>query len=105
MINDYAIDPNFKDVMSKIALRKKSQPFNVQDVFILYGNRLCVKHSLHKKLIYKSHDSLYEGYRGIQAMLKRAKMFFYRSTMKKDIMAYVSSCMIYQKVKYNRRKH
>ncbi|MCO5559399.1 hypothetical protein L7F22_012998 [Adiantum nelumboides] len=52
MIDEYAIDPNFKDVISTIALRKKEEPFAfLQDGYLLHGNRLCITHSLHENVI------------------------------------------------------
>ncbi|MCO5611700.1 hypothetical protein L7F22_065958 [Adiantum nelumboides] len=40
MIDEYAIDPDFKDVISAIALGKKEEPFTLEDGYLLYGNRL-----------------------------------------------------------------
>ena len=40
MVDEYATDPHFKDVMSAIALGKKEEPFSIQDGYLLYGNRL-----------------------------------------------------------------
>ena len=101
MIDEYAMDPNFKDVMFAIAMGKNEEPFTIKDGYLLYGNRLCVTHALRDKVMYESHAPPYAGHRGIQAMLKGTKLYFYWPTMKKDIMAYVSSCMVCQKVKYD----
>ena len=54
--------------------------------------------------MYESHAPPYVGHRGIQATLKKAELYFYWPTMKKDIIAYVSSCMVCQKVKYDKGK-
>ena len=70
MIDEYAIDLDFKDIMLAISLGKKKEPFNVQDGFILFGNRLCVTNSLHGKVMYKSHVLAYARHTGIQASLK-----------------------------------
>ncbi|MCO5587389.1 hypothetical protein L7F22_041338 [Adiantum nelumboides] len=49
MIDEYAIDPDFKDVISAIALGKKEEPFTLEDGYLLHGNRLftstilCIK--------------------------------------------------------------
>ena len=42
MIDEYATDPHFKNVMSAIALGKIEKPLSVQYGYLLYGNRLCV---------------------------------------------------------------
>ena len=101
MIDEYATDQYFKDVMSAIAMGKNKEPFIVKDGYLLYGNRLCVTHALRDKVMYESHAPPYAGHRGIQATLKGAELYFYWPAMKKDITAYVSSCMVCQKVKYD----
>ena len=70
MIDEYAMDPNFKDVMSAIALGKKEEPYNLQDGYLLYGNRLCVTQLLREKVMYESHAPPYVGHRGIKTTFK-----------------------------------
>ncbi|MCO5603454.1 hypothetical protein L7F22_057604 [Adiantum nelumboides] len=67
MIDEYAIDPDFKDVISAIALGKKEEPFTLEDGYLLHGNRLCITHSLREKVMYESHAPTYAGHRGIQS--------------------------------------
>ena len=59
MIDEYAIDPDYKDVMSAIAMGKNEEPFTLKDDYLLYGNWLCVTHSLRDKVMYKSHAPPY----------------------------------------------
>ena len=96
---------SFKDGMFVIALGKIEEPFHVKyGYFLYYDNRLCVTHDMRDKVMYKCHAPPHAGHRGIQATLKGAEMYFYWPTMKKDVMAYVSSCMVCQEVKYNTGK-
>ena len=104
MIDEYAMDTDFKDVMCAIAMGKNEEPFHDKDGYFLYDNRLCITHNSRDKVMYESHAPLYAGHRGIQATLEGAKLYFYWPTMKKDITAYVSSCLVCQKVKYDRGK-
>ncbi|MCO5569514.1 hypothetical protein L7F22_023227 [Adiantum nelumboides] len=104
MVDEYATDPNFCDVMSAIALGKTQEPYVVQDGYLLYGSRLCVTKSLREKVMYESHAPPYAGHRGIQATMNAIETYFFWPTMKKDIQEYVSQCIICQKVKYDRRK-
>ena len=104
MIDDYATDSDFKNVMSAIAIGKKEEPFTLQDGYLLYGNRLCVTHSLREKVMFESHAPPYAGHRGIQATLKGIETYFYWPTMKVDIQDYVSKCETCQKTKYDRGK-
>ena len=52
MIDEYAMDQHFKDVMSTIAMGKNEEPFIVKDGYLLYSNRLCVTHALRDKVMY-----------------------------------------------------
>ncbi|MCO5593344.1 hypothetical protein L7F22_047355 [Adiantum nelumboides] len=104
MIDEYAIDPDFKDVISAIALGKKEEPFTLEDGYLLHGNRLCIKHSLREKVMYKSHAPPYAGHRGIQGTLRAIETYFYWPTMKRDILDYVSKCVVCQKTKFDRGK-
>ena len=88
MIGKYVIDLELKDIILEIALGKKEKPFNVQDDFLLYGNRLCIIHSLHDKVMYKSHVPPYVGHRGIQATTQAIETYSYLLSMQKDIQEY-----------------
>ena len=101
MIDEYATDPDFKDIVFAIAMGKNEEPYHVKYGYLLNSNRLCVTHNLRNKVMYESHAPPYAGHRGIQATLRAAELYFYWPTMKKDITAYVSSCMVCQKVKYD----
>ena len=85
MVDEYAMDPNFKDVMSAFAIGKKEEPYDLKYGYLLYGNWLCVTHGLHDKVMYETHAPPYVGQRGVLATLKIAKMYFYWPTMKTDI--------------------
>ena len=89
MVDEYATDPHFKDVISAIALGKKEEPFSIQDGYLLYGNRLCVTQALREKVMFESHAPPYAGHRGIQATLKGIEMYFYWPTMNQDVPDYV----------------
>ena len=104
MIDAYAMDPDFSNIMSALSMGKTQDPYVLKDGFSLYGSRLCVTKDLRSKVMLESHAPPYAGHRGIQAMLKGAEFYFYWPTMKKDIIAYVSSCLVCQKVKYDRGK-
>ncbi|MCO5552407.1 hypothetical protein L7F22_005918 [Adiantum nelumboides] len=104
MIDEYVIDPDFKDVISAIALGKKEAPFTLEDGYLLHGNRLCITHSLREKVMYESHAPPYAGHRGIQTILKAIETYFYWPTMKRDIPDYVSKCVVCQKTKFDRGK-
>ncbi|MCO5573172.1 hypothetical protein L7F22_026938 [Adiantum nelumboides] len=62
MIDVYAIDPNFKDVISAIALGKKEEPITLQDGYLLHGNRLCITRSLREKLKLPNHWLIHNAF-------------------------------------------
>ncbi|MCO5596792.1 hypothetical protein L7F22_050862 [Adiantum nelumboides] len=104
MIDEYAIDPNFKDVISAIALGRKEEPFTLQDGYLLHDHRLCITRSLREKVMFESHAPPYAGHRGIQTTMKAIETYFYWPTMKGDIQDYVSKFVVCQKAKYDRGK-
>ena len=63
MIDEYATDPDFKDVMSGIAMGKKEEPYHVEDGYLLYDQRLCVTKSLREKVLF---DHMYLHMLGIE---------------------------------------
>ena len=77
MIDEYASDPDFNNVMSAIALQKKEEPYSLQDGYLLYGNRLCVTHSLREKVMYESHAPPYAGHRSMQTTLRSIEMYIF----------------------------
>ncbi|MCO5548234.1 hypothetical protein L7F22_001691 [Adiantum nelumboides] len=104
MVDEYATDSDFCNVISAIALGKTQEPYVVQDGYLLYGSRLCVTESLREKVMYESHAPPYAGHRRIQATMNAIETYFFWPKMKKDIQEYVSQCIICQKVKYDRGK-
>ena len=104
MIDEYATDQDFRDIITSLALGKKEEPYTIQDGYLLHGHRLCITHSLREKVMYESHVPPYAGHRGIQATQQGVEMYFYWPNMKRDIQDYVSKCMICQKTKYDRGK-
>ncbi|MCO5548013.1 hypothetical protein L7F22_001469 [Adiantum nelumboides] len=104
MIDEYAIDSDYKDLISAIALGKKEEPFTLHDGYLLHGNMLCITRSLGEKVMFESHAPPYAGHRGIQTTMKAIETYFYWPTMKGDIQDYVSKCVVCQKTKYDRGK-
>ena len=57
-----------------------------------------------EKVIQQSHDPPYAGHRGAQATIQSMEIYFYWPRMSHDIQEYISQCMVYQKIKYDRTK-
>ena len=92
MVDAYASDPDFGNVMPALAIGKTQDPYMLKDGFLLYNSRLCVTQALREKVMLESHAP------------RAIKMYFYWPSMKKYIQAYISQCLTCQKVKYDRGK-
>ena len=67
MVDEYAIDPNFTNVMSATTMGKIQDPYKVSDGYLLHGNCLCITKNLREKLMIESHAPPYAGHQGITA--------------------------------------
>ena len=65
MINKYAEDSDYKDVMAGLAQGQAQDPYSLKEGFLLYGNRLCVTKDMRGKVMSESHEPPYAGHRGI----------------------------------------
>ena len=65
MIDEYAIDMDFKDVMYAMALRNIEESFHVKNGYLIYVNTLCVTHNMHNKVMYEFHAPPYAGHKGM----------------------------------------
>ena len=59
MIDAYASDIDFANVMSALAIGKTQDPYMLKDGFLLYELRLCVTQALRKKVMNESHAPPY----------------------------------------------
>ncbi|MCO5597769.1 hypothetical protein L7F22_051851 [Adiantum nelumboides] len=66
--------------------------------------KLCVTKQLRPKVLIKCHAPPYAGQRGIDATIKAIDTFFYWPTLRRDVNAFVRSCLVCQKVKFDRQK-
>ena len=104
MVDEYAKDLDFANVMSALSMGKTQDPYVLKDGFLLYGSRICVTKDLRAKFMLESHASPYVGHRGIQATMNANETYFRWPSMKHNIEDYVSQCMMCQKIKYDRGK-
>ena len=83
MVDEYAMDPNFKDIMSAFAIGKKEEPYDLKDGYLLYGNWLCVTQGLRDKVMYETHAPPYAGHRQVLATLKELACIFIGQSRKR----------------------
>ena len=104
MIEGYAQDSDYKDIVARLAQGQENTPYSLHDGFLLYENRLCVTKDMRLKVMSESHEPTYAGHRGIQPTMQAIETCFYWPQMRQDIEDYVSKCIVCQKVKYARVK-
>ncbi|MCO5580452.1 hypothetical protein L7F22_034320 [Adiantum nelumboides] len=59
---------------------------------------------LRPKVLIECHAPPYAGHRGIDATVKAVDTFFYWPTLRRDVDVFVRSCLVCQKVKFDRQK-
>ncbi|MCO5609114.1 hypothetical protein L7F22_063336 [Adiantum nelumboides] len=65
---------------------------------------LCVTQPLREKVMTECHCPPYTGHRGIATTMKGVERYFYWPRLKKDVEEFVRSCLVCQKVKFDRHK-
>ncbi|MCO5560538.1 hypothetical protein L7F22_014153 [Adiantum nelumboides] len=78
--------------------------FYFQLVHVVGSGKLCVSRLLQQKVTTKSHSPTYAGHRGIDSTIKALEMYFFWPSLRKDTESFVRSCLICQRVKYDRGK-
>ena len=74
MIDEYATDPDFANVMSALSIGKTQDPYVLKDGFLLYGSRLCVTQAMREKVMQESHAPPYA--RAFKPQLMQLKHIF-----------------------------
>ncbi|MCO5577030.1 hypothetical protein L7F22_030852 [Adiantum nelumboides] len=70
----------------------------LKDSFIMMHGKLCVTKQLRPKVLVESHAPPYAGHRGIDATVKAVETFFYWPALRRDVDAYVRSCLAMGKI-------
>ena len=104
MVDEYAIDPNFTNVMFAITMGETQDPYKVSDGYLLHDNCLCINKNLREKVMMESHAPPYAGHCGIAATTQVKETYFFWPSLKTDVHDFVLQCMVCQKVKYDRGK-
>ena len=104
MIDKYAKDEYFAQIIKDLAQGKGLEPFSLNEGFLLHGSRLCVVKDLREKVMYESHSLPYARHCGKQATTQAIETYLYWPMLRQDIQDYVSKCIVCQKVKYDRGK-
>ncbi|MCO5592661.1 hypothetical protein L7F22_046664 [Adiantum nelumboides] len=70
----------------------------------MFRGKLCISRLLRQKVMTESHSPPHAGHKGIDSTIKALEMYFFWPSLRKDTKSFVRSCLICQRVKYDRGK-
>ncbi|MCO5611908.1 hypothetical protein L7F22_066167 [Adiantum nelumboides] len=100
----YAEDEDFARIYDQIINGQRHEHYTLNSDFLMMHGKLCVTKQLRPKVLIECHAPPYAEHRGIDATIKAIDTFFYWPTLRRDVNAFVRSCLVCQKVKFDRQK-
>ncbi|MCO5580651.1 hypothetical protein L7F22_034521 [Adiantum nelumboides] len=104
MIDQYATDPDIADIFTRIRDGETVAGYSLREGYLMRKTMLCVTRLLREKVMTECHCPPYTGHRGIATTMKGVERYFYWPRLKKDVEEFVRSCLVCQKVKFDRHK-
>ncbi|MCO5612672.1 hypothetical protein L7F22_066941 [Adiantum nelumboides] len=104
MKGQYAEDEDFARIYDQIINGQCHEHYTLKSDFLMMHGKLCVTKQLRPKILIECHAPSFAGHRGIDATVKAIDTFFYWPTLRRDVDAFVRSCLVCQKVKFDRQK-
>ncbi|MCO5557968.1 hypothetical protein L7F22_011542 [Adiantum nelumboides] len=104
MRDHYSTDEDFVEPYTALVRGKHPNLYSLKDGFLMFCGKLCVSQLLRQKVMTESHSPHYASHRGIDSMIKALEMYFFWPSLRKDTESFVRSCLICQRVKYDRGK-
>ncbi|MCO5567950.1 hypothetical protein L7F22_021646 [Adiantum nelumboides] len=104
MKGQYAEDEDFARIYDHIINGQRHEHYTLKSDFLMMHGKLFVTKQLRPKILIECHAPPYAGHRGIDATVKAVDTFFYWPPLRQDVDAFVRSCLVCQKVKFDRQK-
>ncbi|MCO5605186.1 hypothetical protein L7F22_059366 [Adiantum nelumboides] len=105
MVDQYAKETNFADIFTRIWDGESTiAGYSLRERYLMRKTMLCVRQPLREKVMTECHCPPYTGHRGIVTTMKGVERYFYWPRLKKDVEEFVPSCLVCQKVKFDRHK-
>lgn len=102
MSDTYHDDIDFSSIWNEM-MHNSWMPMNnysFSDGFLFFHDKLCITSPFRQQLaLQEMHIPPYMGHRGISTTLAPCKEHFYWPHMQQDVHNFVSTCMVYQRVK------
>ncbi|MCO5614518.1 hypothetical protein L7F22_068801 [Adiantum nelumboides] len=102
MVDQYATDTDFADIFTRIRDGKTVAKYSIREGYLMRKTMLCVTQPLREKVMIECHCPPFTGHRGIATTMKGVERYFYWPRLKKDVEEFVRSCLVCQKVKFDR---
>jgi hypothetical protein len=104
--DQYALDPNFNNVLLNCKEGYTWNKFVINDGFVFRVNRLCIPvGSVHLLLMEEAHGGGLMGYFGAKKTEDVLASHFFWSKMRRDVEQFVARCTSCQKVKSRLNPH
>ena len=94
MKEQYSQDEEFGRIYDQLESGTRHEHYSLKDEFLLMHGRICVTKSKRRKIMEESHNPPYSRHHGIEATSKAVESFFYWPSLRKDVDAFVRSCII-----------
>lgn len=104
MKEQYVEDQDFSKIYEQLINGQHHDHYVLKEGFIMMHGRLRITKQLRPKVLIESRAPPYAGHRGIDATVKAVETYFYWPTLRPNVDTYVRSCLVCQKVKYDRQK-
>ncbi|MCO5573072.1 hypothetical protein L7F22_026837 [Adiantum nelumboides] len=104
MVDQYATDTDFADIFTRIQDGEIVAGYSLWEGYLMRKTMLCVTQPLREKVMTECHCPPFTGHPGIATTMKGGERYFYWPRLKKDVEEFVHSCLVCQKVKFDRHK-
>ena len=102
----YALDPDFKDVLLNCKEERTWNKFVINGGFVFRANRLCILvGSVRLLLMQEAHGGGLMGHFGAKKMVDVLASHFFWPQMRRDVERFVARCTTCQKAKSNLNPH
>jgi hypothetical protein len=104
--DQYALDPDFNDVLLNCKEGRTWNKFVINDGFVFTANRLCILvGSVHLLLMQKAHGGGLMGYFGAKKTEDVLASHFFWPKMRRDVEQFIARCTTCQKAKSRLNPH
>ena len=94
MREQYVTDSDFKEIWQQMQEGQSSSQYSVKEGYLMKNDYICITQEMRQKILDECHAPPYAGHRGIAATTKAIERYFFWPAMRKDILQYVTECLI-----------